>query len=94
MLRLHCFVFPPSLFFLTQAYRLEPLVNALYAQVKPVKLDSASSKPSKDMVDLAQGPRQEKEPPPPNKGWFPLFSSSKKTEPPPQTKVPDSVSVF
>ncbi|CAI8058120.1 Phospholipase DDHD1 [Geodia barretti] len=73
------------------AYRLEPLVNSLYAQVKPVKLDSASSKPSKDMVDLAQGPQTEKPVAPMNKGWsFPLFSS-KKTEPPPQTKVPDGV---
>ena len=80
-----------------QAYRLEPLVNSLYSQVKPVKLDSAGSKPSKDMVDLAQGPREEeKTPPTTSKGWSLnswFSSSSKKAEPPPQTKIPETVSV-
>lgn len=76
------------------AYRLEPLVNPLYAKIKPVKLDSASSKPSKESVDLAQGPQEERKPPPPTKSWSfnPFSSSSKKTESPPQpTKVPDGV---
>ena len=39
-----------------QAYRLEPLINLLYAQVKPVKMESASSKISQDAVDHAGGP--------------------------------------
>ena len=69
---------------------MEPLINAVYAQVKPVKIDSASSRPSKDMVDLAEGPREEKTAA--AKSWsFGLFSSSKKTEPPPQSKVPETV---
>jgi phospholipase DDHD1 len=78
------------------AYRMEPLVNPIYAQVKPVKLDSASSKPSKDSVDLAHGPRQEKAPPTQSKGWSfnPFSSSSKKSEPPPQSKLPSSGSVI
>jgi hypothetical protein len=42
---------------LLQAYRLEPLVSPHYAHVKPVKMCSAKSKISQDMVDLAQGPR-------------------------------------
>ena len=71
-------------------------MNPLYAKIKPVKLDSASSKPSKESVDLAQGPREEKKPPPQSKGWSfnPFSSSSKKTEPPPSqpTKASDSVS--
>ena len=95
-LNLRCLAGVYSLSLCPQAYRLEPLVNSLYAQVKPVKLDSASSKSSKDMVDLAQGPREEKTPPPLSKGWsfnpFSSSSSSKKAEPPPKTKVPDSVS--
>lgn len=71
-------------------------MNPLYAKIKPVKLDSASSKPSKESVDLAQGPQEERKPPPPTKSWSfnPFSSSSKKTESPPQpTKVPDGVSV-
>lgn len=73
---------------------MEPLVNSRYEQIKPVKLDSSGSKPSKESVDLAQGPREEKEPPPSSKGWsFGIFSSSsKKTEPPPQpAKASDNV---
>lgn len=46
-------IFPPLLL---QAYRLEPLINSLYAQVRPVKLDQASSKISQDAVDHAEGP--------------------------------------
>lgn len=59
------------LFFL-QAYRLEPLVNPFYAQVKPVKVSSASSKISQEMVDLAEGPRSEKakENKQSNKSWW------------------------
>ena len=72
---------------------MEPLVNALYAQVKPVKLDSASSKPSKESVDLAQGPYEEKKPPPVSKGWsFGIFSKKAEQSPQP-AKVPDTVSV-
>ena len=69
-------------------------MNSLYEQIKPVKLDSASSKPSKESVDLAQGPREEQQPPPRSKGWsFGIFSSSKKSEPPPEpAKVSDNVS--
>ena len=40
-------------------YRLEPLVNPNYAQVKPIKMSSAKSKISQDMV--AEGPRTEKD---------------------------------
>jgi hypothetical protein len=73
------------------AYRLEPLIHDVYAQVKPVRMDSAGSRPTKDMVDLAEGPREEKTPAA-SKGWsFGLFSSSKKTEPAPQPKVPENV---
>ena len=64
-----------------QAYRLEPLVNHLYANVKPVKVDSAGSKHSKDMVDLAVGPRTQEQLQPQAKGWLDTFSqwvSSKK----------------
>lgn len=46
---------PPPL----QAYRLEPLINPIYAQVKPVKIDSAGSKTTKEAVDHAEGPRPE-----------------------------------
>ncbi len=38
----------------TQAYRLEPLINPLYAQIKPVRIDSGS-KISKDALDHAEG---------------------------------------
>ena len=62
---------PPSSL---QAYRLEPLVNHLYANIKPVKVDSAGSKHSKDMVDLAQGPRSEEQLQPQSKGWLDTFS--------------------
>ncbi len=37
-----------------QAYRLEPLINPLYAQIKPVRIDSGS-KISKDALDHAEG---------------------------------------
>ena len=57
-----------------QAYRLEPLVNQLYANVKPVKVDSAGSKHSKDMVDLAEGPRTQEKLQPQSKGWLGTFS--------------------
>ena len=55
-----------------QAYRLEPLVNPCYAQVKPVKMCSAKAKISQDMVDLAEGPRtaKEMEQPVSGKSWF------------------------
>ena len=70
---------------------MEPLINDVYAQVKPVKIDPASSRPSKDMVDLAEGPREENTAAV-KKSWsFGFFSSAKKTEPPPQPKVPETV---
>ena len=37
-----------------QAYRIEPLINQLYAQVKPMKIDSAG-KPSQEALDHADG---------------------------------------
>ena len=55
-----------------QAYRLEPLINSHYAQVKPVKLCSAKSKISQDMVDHAKGPKPASEKPeqPTGKSWW------------------------
>ncbi len=47
-----------------QAYRLEPLINPIYAQVKPVKIDSTSAKPTKEAVDHAEGPKPEAKVPP------------------------------
>ena len=62
-----------------QAYRLEPLVNPVYAQIRPVKVDSASSKPSKDAVDLAEGPKAEENLSAQKKSWFSgLWGSSAK----------------
>ena len=49
---------------------MEPLINPVYAQIRPVKVDSASSKPSKDAVDLAEGPKAEESPTPQKKSWF------------------------
>ena len=40
-----------------QAYRLEPLINEAYASIKPVKVDNASSRPSKASLDHAEGPK-------------------------------------
>ena len=42
---------------LPQAYRLEPLIIEAYASIKPVKVDSAGSKPSKTALDHAKGPK-------------------------------------
>ena len=42
---------------LIQAYRLEPLISPIYAQVKPVKMDTASSKPTQKSMSLAEGPK-------------------------------------
>ena len=42
-----------------QAYRLEPLVNEAYANIRPVKMDSAGSKPSKTALDHAEGPKSD-----------------------------------
>eukprot|EP00731_Ephydatia_muelleri_P019995 Em0012g820a len=41
------------------AYRLEPLVNEAYANIRPVKMDSAGSKPSKTALDHAEGPKSD-----------------------------------
>ena len=49
-------------------------MNHLYANIKPVKVDSAGSKHSKDMVDLAQGPRSQEQLLPPSKGWLDTLS--------------------
>ena len=82
-----------------QAYRLEPLINPMYAQVKPVKIDSASSKPSKKAKDLAEGPKvPEAAAPTKESGWtHSLFSAVMKvantsllessSKPPPTDKV-------
>ena len=42
---------------LIQAYRLEPLISPIYAQVKPVKMDTASSKLTQKSMSLAEGPK-------------------------------------
>ena len=42
-----------------QAYRLEPLVNEAYASIRPVKIDSSGSKPSKTALDHAEGPKSD-----------------------------------
>ena len=42
---------------LIQAYCLEPLISPIYAQVKPVKMDTASSKPTQKSMSLAEGPK-------------------------------------
>lgn len=90
-------------FCLLQAYRLEPLINPLYSQIKPVRIDS-SSKISKEAVDHAEGTRSKPHPPIQQSGgksWFSslaLFASSsvvsKKTSPEPtRAKSADKVGV-
>ena len=63
-----------------QAYRLEPLIHEGYSQIKPVRVDSASSKPSQEAVGHAGGKLasgQQSKPQAQSKGWFSnLFSSS------------------
>lgn len=62
----------------TQAYRIEPLINSLYSQIKPVKVDSAGSKPSQKSKGMAEGPRPEESTPPAARsgsGWFNMASS-------------------
>ena len=76
---------PPPLL---QAYRLEPLINPLYAQIKPVRIDSGN-KISKEAVDHAEGPKTK----PPlqtsqGKSWFSalsIFSSGTGTSSPKKT---------
>ena len=60
-----------------QAYRIEPLINPHYAQIKPVKVDSANSKrPSVEAVGHAAGIRDLQSPEekslvsPQTKSWF------------------------
>lgn len=56
----------------TQAYRIEPLINPFYAQIKPVKVDSAK-RASQDMVDGVSDLRSPEEKPlfaPQTKSWF------------------------
>ena len=36
---------------------MEPLISPIYAQVKPVKMDTASSKPTQKSMSLAEGPK-------------------------------------
>ena len=72
-----------------QAYRLEPLVNPLYANIKPVKVDSAGSKHSKDMVDLASGPRTQQQLVAQTKGWLDTFSQWVSKKSPSQTNTTD-----
>lgn len=71
----------------------------MYAQVKPIKIDSASSKPSKKAKDLAEGPKMpEAAAPAKESGWTQsLFSAVMKvastsflessSKPPPPDKV-------
>jgi len=75
------------------AYRLEPLINPVYAQVKPVKVESAGSKPSKEAVDLAEGPKSGEIVPPQAKSWFSSLwgSSTKKSVDTSKAKYPDKV---
>ena len=67
-------VSPAHHLLLLQAYRIEPLINSLYAQIKPVKIDSASSKrASQDVVDGVRDLRLPEEKPlvsPQTKSWF------------------------
>jgi hypothetical protein len=53
---------------------LEPLVNKLYSNIKPVKVDSAGSKHSKELVDMAVGPRTQQQLQQQTKGWLDTFS--------------------
>ena len=53
---------------------MEPLVNKLYSTIKPVKVDSAGSKHSKEMVDMAVGPRTQQQLQQQTKGWLDTFS--------------------
>lgn len=82
-------IVPFILFSTTQAYRLEPLVNERYTSIKPVKVDSAGSKPSKDMVDLASGPRTQEQLQPQTKGWFDTLSQWVTSKKPSQTNSTD-----
>ena len=60
------------------AYRMEPLINPLYSQIKPVKMDSAGSKPSHKSKELAEGPRQDPETQGASRGswWNTILSAS------------------
>ena len=49
-------------------------MNKLYSNIKPVKVDSAGSKHSKEMVDLAAGPRSQQQLQQQTKGWLDTFS--------------------
>ena len=37
-------------------YRIEPIISQIYSQVKPLTIESASSKPSEEAIKLAMGP--------------------------------------
>ena len=37
-------------------YRMEPIISGIYSQVKPLTIESASSKPSEEAIRLAMGP--------------------------------------
>ena len=63
-------------YLILQAYRLEPLVNPLYAQIKPVKIGSASSKPSQSALELAEGPKAAEEAQP-NRGSSSWWNAAK-----------------
>jgi len=67
----------------------------VYAQVKPVKVESAGSKPSKEAVDLAEGPKSGEIVPPQTKSWFSSLwgSSTKKSVDTSKAKYPDKVGV-
>ena len=95
--------------FFLQAYRLEPLVNPLYSQVRPVKVDSAGSKISKEAVDHAEGMRQTKQQPQQQqqKSWWSsslqnmgqslISMATKKSSSPvmsERTQVPEKVSLY
>lgn len=49
-------------------------MNKLYSNIKPVKVDSAGSKHSKEMVNMAVGPRTQQQLQQQTKGWLDTFS--------------------
>jgi len=60
-----------------------------------VKVESAGSKPSKEAVDLAEGPKSGEIVPPQTKSWFSSLwgSSTKKSVDTSKAKYPDKVGV-
>ena len=75
-----------------QAYRLEPLLSSMYIQVKPVRMDSAGSGVSQNMVDHASGPKSHDNTTVKKTGFFSTLFGGRSSglaasEPPPPDKV-------